>query len=233
MVTETPLHAFRKSFEALGYGPIPMVKGWSRGDIWYSHHQSTPDVMQVAVLEYKPTSKSYQVKFGVCNSDAIELMRNSLPLILEFLHPVMRDSKLFQFPCWTLFFPGRTFVPGVWTIPDPLDRDNWAALLKSLVDNFLEPIFWQVRNIEGIEELLFQNDPPFEWMASGSIIRVAEIIALSTVRKGDLRTTKENILMKSWCIEKSVRENTNIEMMVDLFINEMNRKYSELRCRFT
>jgi hypothetical protein len=72
--------------------------------------------------------------------------------------------------------------------------------LCSLVTEFLEPVFWHIKSAREIQELLFRDDKPFEWWATNTVLRAAEIVALTPVA----RTEWANVRSRMSSFEKKL-----------------------------
>jgi hypothetical protein len=184
------LQFFRKAFEALGYRPFKELPIFEFGDQWYKHDLSTDLVTHVAFLEYKPSGKAYVIKVGASNPDAMRLLTDSLPVIRKYVRPEYISGggwlDVSNRPCWTLFDCGRSQDWESLYIPDPIDRSSWPTMLDKLVNSFLRPVLWSIKNPQGVQNLLLSDEKPFEWWATPiGVFRAAEIIALSQITNTD------------------------------------------------
>jgi len=172
----------RDAIESRGYKRLVDVPILTRGDVWYIHERSTEDAMHVLELTYKPTLKAYGVDAGVFNLKARKLMDQWMPSLQKFLHPVICETpSIMERPCWQCFEPARFLGWDWYVIPDPNDREGWSTRVDQLFAGFIEPIFFPIKDAQGIQDLLFRTEPTFEWFATDGVLRVSEIVALAKV----------------------------------------------------
>jgi hypothetical protein len=215
--------SFRLAFEALGYKPIIELHTFERGDRWYKHDLSTDMVVHVAFLEYKPISKAYAVKVGVSNPTAMYLLRKSIFALGKYVQPVLLSGggrhDVSDRPCWTLFDCG---VAQKWrsvNIPDSIDRSSWPGMLEDLVNNFLRPVFWSIKEPEGVQNLLLNNNKPLEWWGTNGALRAAEIVALSKVTNTNRKVITSKLNDYKKMVERDIYGSKNFEKMLEeLFV---------------
>jgi len=224
-VASSPLDDFREAFEAKGYLRLPAASSDSTGDMWYRFEASSENAIHLANLQYKPIARAYGVRLAAFNPDAQRLVKSALPLILRYLHPSFAGNraKYFDRPHWLLFDVGRALQWPLLAVPNPFARDTWPSQLQELLDKFLEPTFWKVKSIPGLQELLFRNEAPFEWSASGPVIRAAEIIALAKVAKSDTAAIKRKLLDFRQTITAGMHGSTDCEGMLDQFFERIGQ----------
>lgn len=193
---------FRCAFESLGYIALPGVRSASR-DRWYRFASSTEQAVHIASLQFKPAAKAYGVRLGVYSPKAQALVRQALQTILRYLHPAFAadPAKYFSQPHWMLFDVGRALEWPLLAIPNPLGRDEWRSQLSALRERYLEGIFWKVRTVDELIELVLRNDTPFEWSVSGPVLRTAELIALSRIANRDVA----DVIFRIRALEQTVR----------------------------
>lgn len=182
-MTDRLLSDFTSAFEAHGYRQAEGVPRHHPMDRYYRHEGSTKDAGHYAALDYKPKLNSFGVRVGVSNPNVMTQLNHVLPLITKYLHPAASRAQFSEAPCWTMFDAGRRLDWDLLSIPAPIQRESWPSQLQQLVTEFLEPIFWPIKDSKGILELLLRNETPFEWFATGAVLRVAEIVALSRLAK--------------------------------------------------
>jgi hypothetical protein len=169
------------AFESYGYERQNGLIVASRGDMWYRHKSSTETIEHFAYLSYKPRVKAFDVTIGVVNSKAHQSVKAALPIVGRLIDPgYLATPFLIERPCWHMFNAGRGLNwDSVYVMPNPKDRSGWPILFESLCQDFIEPFFLSIDDLAGIQNLLFRNDPPFEWFGSNPVLRFGEIIALA------------------------------------------------------
>ncbi len=185
LMTNNPsiVQQIREEIESRGYKKLADVPIATRGDVWYCHERSTEDATHVLELTYKPKLKAYGVHVGVFNLKARALIEQWMPSLQKFLDPIVLERPyIIGRPCWNCFDAGRGLKwSGTYNLPDPNDRDGWLARVDHLFADFIEPIFFPIRDAQGVQNLLFKTEAPFEWFAADGVLRVSEIVALAWV----------------------------------------------------
>ena len=224
-MTKNPstVQQIRDAIESRGYKKLADVPIVTRGDVWYCHERSTEDAVHVLELTYKPMLKAYGVNVGVFNVKARKLIDQWMPSLQKFLHPVIRQTpSIMGRPCWQCFEAGRFLGWNWYAIPDPNDRDRWSARVDHLFTGFIEPIFFPIKDAQGIQDLLFRTEPTFEWFATDGVLRVSEIVALTKVSGNIDAHLRERLLSFKEDVERAfVRsEIKDYEALLDfLFVN--------------
>jgi hypothetical protein len=221
MVPTSPnqVQSFRKAFESLGYQPIKALPTFERGDRWYKHDLSNDRVTHVAFLEYKPVSKAYAVSVGASNPEAMLLLRKTLPFLSQYVQSVLISGggrlDVSDSPCWTLFNCGVAQKWRTVNIPDSIDRYTWPTMLEDLVNNFLKPVFWSIKDAEGVQNLLLNNNKPLDWWGTNGVLRATEIIVLSKVTNTDRKTIKSKLSDYKKMVERDMYGSKNFEGMLE------------------
>jgi hypothetical protein len=170
-------------FEDFGYSRARGYYKFSRSDVWFTYAGSPSQVTHVAYLEYKPTWRAYAFKLGAFTPDSHRLAVAAIPTLAKYLHPSAATGSwhLERRPCWTFIDAGQmlgwTFV----CLPDPSKREGWEEHLLELQENLLRPIFWCLSDAEQLAQLWLQKVHKLDWVAGNSVLRAAEIAALSIV----------------------------------------------------
>ena len=183
---------FVKAFEALGYVRMVDVRNTDPQDILFRHESSTNDVMQFASLTYKPRQDAYALRIGISNLDAMIALKDVVSVLDPYLHPAISREDLRIWPCWTMFNAGRALKWPFVSIPDPRNRRAWQMQLQAFAERLL-PVFLKTSSASGILNLLLRDDEPFDWWATNTVLRTAEVVALNRVSHASWPLTRERL----------------------------------------
>jgi hypothetical protein len=210
----------RDAIEEIGYRRVGNPRGLGARDVWYERDRGESPIVDVLHLEFMPKFKSYRFLCGIYDLEEKELSHCLLPFLTRFIDPILLNSDLISIdsPCWTVFNLGRALWPrSLMSIPNPLNRGSWRSQLEEAVNKYLRPIFWSIKTKEAIVELLYGNEKPFEWFATVPVLRVAEIVALSSLSGIDPRVVRSRILK----FDREIRPKLYGTLSTSRFIEEL------------
>lgn len=175
-------------------------------------------------LEFKPSAKAYSVHVGIADGHSHACLAEVSNTVDQFLDPLMRDSNFAHRPCWCFFDAGRALGwHSGFVVPDPSARDQWMFLMDQLFNEFVDPIFSSIKHENALIKLLLRNDKPFEWAYSASVLRAAEVIALSTIVGMSANEIYDEIFNFSCFIERQISGNFAVSFFVGQLVLEIQK----------
>lgn len=221
------LKEFRTAFEGLGYEKWDGMPTFSPKDIWYRYSAHPRGNFHLVYFAQQPGANAYGVQIGAFNLAQLRILQNILPALSKYLGrrahllaPYMVQDIHVIMP-WMLFIPNSGRNLRLLQIPDSLNRESWPLQLDQLRTFYLEPIFWPIMEPIDIQRLLLSNQIPCEWDPRHPVLRVAQILALSSVIGTSIELVKPEILAQTDVIDKGLRGFCTTEEMIDDLANEI------------
>jgi len=223
------LKEFRTAFEGLGYEKWDGMPTFSPKDIWYRYSAHPRGNFHVVYFAQQPGANAYGVQIGAFNLAQLRILQNILPALSKYLGrrahllaPYMVHDIHVIMP-WMLFIPNSGRNLRLLQIPNSVNRESWPLQLDELRTVYLEPIFWPIKEPIDIQRLLLSNQIPCEWDPRQPVLRVAQILALSSVIGMSIELVKPEILAQTNVIDKGLRGFCTTEEMIDDLANEIQK----------
>jgi hypothetical protein len=214
----------RESIESFGYRRRDDIPRLSRKDVWYELYINDGPISHILFLEFRPTSRMYNVYAGL-SAGSVREAANILFLAVEDYLPLGLVDKKFNAtsrPCWSLFNAGRVLDwPGM-GVPNQSDSSSPRHMIQDLVEKFLKPELWSVDSLSKINDFLFRNDLPFEWLTSNTALRSIEILAVAAACENSISDIRKKLIDKLRWIQRDTRRGMDALILIDKLIEKLH-----------